>query len=330
MAKNKLSKKVLKAFLDSIKKIESIDLKEKYEEAGKVVANYALILKHKEGKKSKLLKLIAAISEDTGVNELLKKVKGNKKDKDADKKSVKKKTDKKSPAKKSSKNQLKKEELPKVKSSKKAEKKDNKNEAKKSKSQTKKPATIKPVSKSVKKKIEPVVSKIENIKTISKSIEPKVEAKQTSAKPEAIVTKKQTTSKPVATKTLVKQTIESPVVPEKPAEKKVVVIAAPKPAVKKAATLRKPAVTSIGENLKLIEGIGPKIESFLKEDGIDTFEKLAKAIPETIQAMLIAKGGTRYNANNPTTWPEQAALAAKGDMAALKALKLELKGGRKV
>ncbi|AWV97173.1 DUF4332 domain-containing protein [Arcticibacterium luteifluviistationis] len=110
--------------------------------------------------------------------------------------------------------------------------------------------------------------------------------------------------------------------PAKPAASKAVT-----PAVKSATTRsRKPTV---GDNLKLIEGIGPKIESFLKEDGIDTFEKLSKANPEEIQKMLVAKGGTRYNANNPTTWPEQAALAAKGDMEAFKALKLELKGGKR-
>lgn len=115
---------------------------------------------------------------------------------------------------------------------------------------------------------------------------------------------------------------------------------APKPAVKASTPATKTPVKraastrtrkpTVGDNLKLVEGIGPKIESFLKEEGIDTFEKLSKAIPEDIQKMLVAKGGTRYNANNPATWPEQAALAATGDMEAFNALKLELKGGRRV
>ncbi|UBM59258.1 hypothetical protein LAG90_01120 [Marinilongibacter aquaticus] len=83
------------------------------------------------------------------------------------------------------------------------------------------------------------------------------------------------------------------------------------------------------DNLKLIEGIGPKIEFFLKEDGIDTFAKLATSKPEEIRQMLVNKGGTRYNANDPSTWPEQAALAAKGQLEELKALQSELKGGRR-
>lgn len=85
---------------------------------------------------------------------------------------------------------------------------------------------------------------------------------------------------------------------------------------------RKPAS---GDNLKVIDGIGPKIESFLKEHGTDTYAKLAKANPDDIRSMLIAKGGTRYNANDPTYWPEQAALLAQNKMDELEALKARLK-----
>ncbi len=87
---------------------------------------------------------------------------------------------------------------------------------------------------------------------------------------------------------------------------------APKQAIKVSSAPKRAAKSPrVGDNLKLIEGIGPKIESFLKEDGIDTFAKLAKAVPAAIQTMMVAKGGTRYNAYNPAKWPEQAALKSR-------------------
>lgn len=136
-------------------------------------------------------------------------------------------------------------------------------------------------------------------------------------------------SKPVESNPIATQVAPKPVTTPTPKPAVKASTPATKTPVKRAASTRTRKPT-VGDNLKLVEGIGPKIESFLKEEGIDTFEKLSKAIPEDIQKMLVAKGGTRYNANNPATWPEQAALAATGDMEAFNALKLELKGGRRV
>jgi predicted flap endonuclease-1-like 5' DNA nuclease len=81
------------------------------------------------------------------------------------------------------------------------------------------------------------------------------------------------------------------------------------------------------DDLKVVEGIGPKIEAVLHEAGILTFEQLAKADPEHINAILDA-AGPRYRIHNPATWPTQAELAAKNDWDKLKELKDQLLGGR--
>ena len=92
---------------------------------------------------------------------------------------------------------------------------------------------------------------------------------------------------------------------------------------KKATTDAKSAV----DDLTKIEGIGPKIAGLLKADGIETFEKLSKSKVTAIQAIL-DKAGNRYAVHNPSTWAEQAKLAAKGDWAGLKKWQNELNGGK--
>ncbi len=81
------------------------------------------------------------------------------------------------------------------------------------------------------------------------------------------------------------------------------------------------------DDLKVVEGIGPKIEAVLHDAGILTFEQLAKTDPERIHAILDA-AGPRYRIHNPSTWPTQAELAAKNDWDKLKELKEYLLAGR--
>ena len=83
-----------------------------------------------------------------------------------------------------------------------------------------------------------------------------------------------------------------------------------------------------GDDLKKIEGIGPKIAGLLNEDGIVTFEDLASAELSKLQAILEA-AGSRYKMHDPTTWSEQSALARDGKWEELEKLQDELKGGRK-
>jgi predicted flap endonuclease-1-like 5' DNA nuclease len=83
---------------------------------------------------------------------------------------------------------------------------------------------------------------------------------------------------------------------------------------------------NIKENdLKLIEGIGPKIEEILKEKGIDTWKKLADAKPKIISEYLLEIGGERYRIHKPDSWPEQAKLALENKWKELKRLQDTLK-----
>lgn len=87
------------------------------------------------------------------------------------------------------------------------------------------------------------------------------------------------------------------------------------------------AVVAEGDDLKKIEGIGPKIADLLNEAGIVSFADLAGSTPEAIQEIL-DKAGSKFNVHSPATWPAQAQLAADGKWDELKTLQDELIGGR--
>ncbi len=80
------------------------------------------------------------------------------------------------------------------------------------------------------------------------------------------------------------------------------------------------------DDLIIIEGIGPKIAEVLAQAGITTFAQLAAAAPAAIKALL-DRAGARFAMANPASWPQQAALAAKGDWVALKQLQDRLTAG---
>jgi len=82
------------------------------------------------------------------------------------------------------------------------------------------------------------------------------------------------------------------------------------------------------DDLKLVEGIGPKIESLLKSANIKTFGELSDATPEQIRNILKDKGGERYAFHDPSTWPDQAKLASEGRVEELKEYQDFLNGGR--
>jgi predicted flap endonuclease-1-like 5' DNA nuclease len=82
------------------------------------------------------------------------------------------------------------------------------------------------------------------------------------------------------------------------------------------------------DDLTIVEGIGPKIASILKDAGIPDLASLAKSEIEHLKSIL-EKAGKRFNLADPTTWPKQAALAAKEAWEELENLQKKLKGGRK-
>ena len=81
------------------------------------------------------------------------------------------------------------------------------------------------------------------------------------------------------------------------------------------------------DDLVIIEGIGPKISSVLQANGIATFAQLASTQTSELQQILLKEG---LRLADPSTWPEQARLAAAGDWDGLNALQAQLKGGRQV
>jgi len=96
---------------------------------------------------------------------------------------------------------------------------------------------------------------------------------------------------------------------------------------KKASSGKQDAEKSIvKDDLTLIEGIGPKIGNLLKTSGVNSFTKLAAATPNEIKSIL-SKGGSNYVSHDPSTWPDQAQLAAAGDWTKLNELKEKLIGG---
>lgn len=88
-------------------------------------------------------------------------------------------------------------------------------------------------------------------------------------------------------------------------------------------------VAAAPDNLKKIEGIGPKVEGILNGGGIYTFAQLANAPISRIKELLEA-AGPRYKMQVPDSWPEQAGLARDGKWDDLDDLQDRLDGGKYV
>ncbi len=83
------------------------------------------------------------------------------------------------------------------------------------------------------------------------------------------------------------------------------------------------------DDLKLIEGIGPKAAEVLVAAGLDTFEKLAKSSVSHLKEILDVSDA-KVQHLDPGTWAQQAQLAADGNFDELKKLQDELNGGKAV
>lgn len=80
-------------------------------------------------------------------------------------------------------------------------------------------------------------------------------------------------------------------------------------------------------DLKIIEGIGPKIEKLLNARGIQTWKDLANTQVSQLRSILHS-AGPNYRIHFPDTWPIQAAIAVKGDWEAFREYTDFLIGGR--
>ena len=81
------------------------------------------------------------------------------------------------------------------------------------------------------------------------------------------------------------------------------------------------------DDLKVVEGIGPKIESLLKDAGIKNWSALASSEVSRLQDILTS-AGDRYRLADPGTWPKQAELATAGKWTELKEYQDFLSGGK--
>jgi heat shock protein HslJ/predicted flap endonuclease-1-like 5' DNA nuclease len=88
-----------------------------------------------------------------------------------------------------------------------------------------------------------------------------------------------------------------------------------------------PTPALLRDDLKRIEGIGPRIEGILNDAGITTFAALSAVTAERLREILNA-ADLRGSFGDPTSWPEQARLAAEGKWAELQDMQNRLKGGR--
>ena len=86
-------------------------------------------------------------------------------------------------------------------------------------------------------------------------------------------------------------------------------------------------VFSTKDDLRVIEGIGPKIEDILNQNGVYTWRELALTPVNNIKSML-ERAGSKFKMHDPKTWPEQANMANTGAWDELKKYQDFLHGGR--
>lgn len=83
----------------------------------------------------------------------------------------------------------------------------------------------------------------------------------------------------------------------------------------------------VGDDLKVVEGIGPKIAELFNDNGVNTWYQLSNTSVARCQEILNI-GGKRFEIHKPDTWPMQAGLAFDGKWKELLKLQDELDGGK--
>lgn len=81
------------------------------------------------------------------------------------------------------------------------------------------------------------------------------------------------------------------------------------------------------DDLKIVEGIGPKIEELYHNAGITTWKALSETSLEKSQSIL-HEAGERFAMHNPSTWAKQCLLAYQGKWKELKDWQDSLDGGK--
>ncbi len=77
------------------------------------------------------------------------------------------------------------------------------------------------------------------------------------------------------------------------------------------------------DDFEIIEGIGPIISILLNQNGIKSFYDLSRADVRELEAVLL-EAGPNFRMTDPSSWPEQASLAAHNSWNALMAYQGQL------
>jgi predicted flap endonuclease-1-like 5' DNA nuclease len=85
----------------------------------------------------------------------------------------------------------------------------------------------------------------------------------------------------------------------------------------------------VHDDLKLVEGIGPKIEEIFHAAGIKTWVELSKTDPKRLKEILTA-AGERFQMHDPGTWPKQSKMMVDDKWEDLKVYQDRLDGGVEV
>jgi hypothetical protein len=80
------------------------------------------------------------------------------------------------------------------------------------------------------------------------------------------------------------------------------------------------------DDLRVIEGIGPRIEKILNSQGIYTWHELAMTSIAHLEKIL-ATAGKKFQMHNPSLWPKQAQMADQGLWNELRKWQESLDGG---
>ncbi|WP_417363028.1 hypothetical protein [Galbibacter sp.] len=81
------------------------------------------------------------------------------------------------------------------------------------------------------------------------------------------------------------------------------------------------------DDLKIVEGIGPKIAELFHNNGINTWKDLSTTTVLRCQEIL-RSGGKAFEIHKPDTWPKQAEMANNGLWEELKNWQNTLDGGK--
>lgn len=88
-------------------------------------------------------------------------------------------------------------------------------------------------------------------------------------------------------------------------------------------------IRAMQDDFTILNGIGPKVSTILRANGITSFVKLADSSVEKIKDILAAENPNLLRLTDPSNWPEQAQLASVGKWKSLSTLQNQIRETRR-